>query len=91
MGTARVITDREVIPHRAACYRLEDGVMCLQEFFSPTLNRTADGSLLLTALDLAKWDRAAYRGALALVSVSGSNLADVPVSELAKSISVEAG
>jgi CubicO group peptidase (beta-lactamase class C family) len=62
MRTARVITEQEIVPNRASGYLLENGVVRNQEYVSPTLNRTADGSLLLTVLDLAKWDRALDRG-----------------------------
>lgn len=45
---------------RAAGYRLVDGQLKNQEWVSPTLNTTADGSLYFSILDLAKWDAALY-------------------------------
>jgi CubicO group peptidase (beta-lactamase class C family) len=58
MTTARVINEADIVPNRAAGYRLVDGNLKNQEWVSPTLNTTADGALYLTALDLAKWDSA---------------------------------
>jgi CubicO group peptidase (beta-lactamase class C family) len=58
MKDARVISEADIIPNRAAGYRLKDGVLKNQEWVSPTLNTTADGSLYLTVEDIAKWDEA---------------------------------
>jgi CubicO group peptidase (beta-lactamase class C family) len=60
METARVITEEDIVPNRAAGYRREKGVIKNQEWVSPTLNTTADGALYLTALDMARWDAALY-------------------------------
>jgi CubicO group peptidase (beta-lactamase class C family) len=60
MNTARVINEADIIPNRAAGYRLENGKLKNQEWVSPTFNSTADGSLYLTVLDMAKWDAALY-------------------------------
>jgi CubicO group peptidase (beta-lactamase class C family) len=60
MSTARIISEADIIPNRAAGYRLVEGKLKNQEWVSPTLNTTADGSLYLTVLDLAKWDAALY-------------------------------
>jgi CubicO group peptidase (beta-lactamase class C family) len=60
MNTARVINEEDIIPNRAAGYRLENGKLKNQEWFSPTFNSTADGSLYLTVLDMAKWDASLY-------------------------------
>ena len=57
MGTARVISESDIVPNRAAGYRLVNGEPKNQEWVSPTLNTTADGSLYLTVLDLAQWAR----------------------------------
>lgn len=64
MQTARVISEADIVPNRAAGYRLEDGVLKNQDWVSPSLNTTADGSLYLTVLDLAKWDAALNGNAL---------------------------
>jgi CubicO group peptidase (beta-lactamase class C family) len=60
MSTARVINEAEIIANRAAGYRLVKGEVRNQEWVSPALNTTADGSLYLTVLDMAKWDAALY-------------------------------
>ncbi len=58
MTRTRIINEAEVIADRAAGYRMKDGEIKNQEWVSPTLNTTADGSLYFTVLDLAKWDAA---------------------------------
>jgi CubicO group peptidase (beta-lactamase class C family) len=58
METARIISEADIIPNRAAGYRLVGGQLKNQEYMSPSLNRTADGGLYFTVLDLAKWDAA---------------------------------
>jgi CubicO group peptidase (beta-lactamase class C family) len=58
MNTARIIDEADIIPNRAAGYRLAAGQLKNQMWVSPTFNRTADGSLYLTVLDLVKWDAA---------------------------------
>lgn len=60
MLTARVISEADIVPNRAAGYRLVKGELKNQEWVSPSTNTTADGSLYLTILDLAKWDAALY-------------------------------
>jgi CubicO group peptidase (beta-lactamase class C family) len=60
MTTTRIISDREIIPHRAAGYELVKGELKNQEWVSPTFNSTADGTLYFTVLDLEKWDAALY-------------------------------
>ncbi|HEY4492526.1 MAG TPA: serine hydrolase domain-containing protein [Acidobacteriota bacterium] len=60
MTTIRIINEEDIIPNRAAGYRLVDGKIKNQEWVAPMVNTTADGSLYLTALDLAKWDAALY-------------------------------
>lgn len=60
MSTARVISEADIVRNRADGYRLIDGKLKNQEWVSPRLNTTADGSLYLTVLDLAKWDAALY-------------------------------
>jgi CubicO group peptidase (beta-lactamase class C family) len=60
MQTARIMSEADIIPNRAAGYRLVKGELKNQEWVSPTLNTTADGSLYFSILDLAKWDAALY-------------------------------
>jgi CubicO group peptidase (beta-lactamase class C family) len=64
MTATRVISEADIVKNRAAGYRLEKDALKNQEWVSPTLNTTADGSLYLTALDLARWDAALYGDAL---------------------------
>lgn len=64
MTTARVINEAEIIPNRAAGYETENGIVRNQEYVSPSLNRTADGSLYISVADLAKWDRELCGGRL---------------------------
>jgi CubicO group peptidase (beta-lactamase class C family) len=62
MTRTRIISEADIIPDRAAGYRLVDGEIRNQEWVAPTLNTTADGSLYFTVLDLAKWDEALEQG-----------------------------
>jgi len=64
MSTARIISEADIIPNRSSGYRLENGHLKNQEWVSPTVNTTADGSLYFSILDLAKWDAALYSEAL---------------------------
>ena len=60
MNTARIINEADIIPNRAAGYRLLKGELKNQEYVSPSLNTTADGSLYITVYDMTKWDAALY-------------------------------
>src|SRR5262245_3078954 len=60
MRTARIISEADIVPNRAAGYRLVRGELKNQEWVSPSTNSTADGSLYFSILDLAKWDAALY-------------------------------
>ncbi len=55
MRTARVISEADIVPNRAAGYELVEGVIRNQRWVSPTLNTTADGSLYLSVKDLSRW------------------------------------
>jgi CubicO group peptidase (beta-lactamase class C family) len=57
MKTARIISEEDIVPDRAAGYRLVKGELKNQEWVAPTLNTTADGSLYLSMLDFIAWDR----------------------------------
>ena len=61
METARVISEEDIVPNRAAGYRLVDDELKNQEWVAPSLNTVAEGSLYFSVLDLAKWDAALYR------------------------------
>jgi CubicO group peptidase (beta-lactamase class C family) len=58
MKRTRVISEADIIPNRAAGYVLKNGALKNQQWVSPTVNNTADGSLYFTAEDVAKWDEA---------------------------------
>ena len=58
MKNTRAISEVDIIPNRAAGYILKDGVLKNQQWVSPSVNNTADGSLYFTVEDLAKWDEA---------------------------------
>lgn len=60
MTSARIISEADIVPNRAAGYRMLKSELKNQEWVSPSMNTTADGSLYLTVLDVAKWDAALY-------------------------------
>ena len=55
MNDSRVISEADIVPNRAAGYRLEGGVLKNQEWVAPSLNTTADGALYFTVRDLTRW------------------------------------
>jgi len=55
MRSARIISEADIVPNRAAGYRLSGDTLLNQEWVAPLLNTTADGSLYLTVRDLARW------------------------------------
>jgi len=55
MNDSRVISEADIVPNRAAGYRLEEGALKNQEWVAPMLNTTADGALYFTVRDLARW------------------------------------
>jgi CubicO group peptidase (beta-lactamase class C family) len=59
MPTARVISEADVVPHRAAGYLVTpDGRYTNQNWVAPLTNTTADGSLLVSLNDMVAWARA---------------------------------
>jgi CubicO group peptidase (beta-lactamase class C family) len=64
MKTARVITEEDIVRHRAAGYRLVRGELKNQQWVAPRLNTTADGSLYLSLRDLIAWDAGLRAGRL---------------------------
>jgi CubicO group peptidase (beta-lactamase class C family) len=64
MRTARIISDSDIVPHRAAGYVRTGAGLRNQEFVSASLNATADGSLYLSLDDWSAWIAAMDRGAL---------------------------
>jgi hypothetical protein len=57
MPTIRIISEADVVPHRSSGYQVVNGVFKHQDWVSPQLNTTADGSLLLSLQDLIAWSR----------------------------------
>ncbi|RYG08375.1 MAG: class A beta-lactamase-related serine hydrolase, partial [Chitinophagaceae bacterium] len=64
MTTAKIITEEDIVPNRAAGYRLLNDSIKNQEWVSPTINTTADGSMYVTALDMARWEAGLNSGKL---------------------------
>jgi len=61
MTDTRILSDSDIIPNRASGYETgPDGAIRNQSYASPSLNRTADGSLYSTVIDLGRWDLALY-------------------------------
>lgn len=58
--STRIISEADIIPNRAAGYELENDKLQNHTWVAPELNTTADGSLYLTVLDLARWDAGLY-------------------------------
>jgi CubicO group peptidase (beta-lactamase class C family) len=59
MARTRIVSDADIISGRASGYEIAaDGGLRNQAWVAPALNRTADGSLYSTVLDLARWDAA---------------------------------
>ena len=55
---SKVISERDIVPNRAAGYDRFDGVLENQTWVAPSQNTTADGSLYVTARDMARWSQA---------------------------------
>ncbi len=62
MTTARVISEQDIVPNRAAGYELRSGEIKNQEWVSPSLNTTADGALYLSLMDMIRWEEALAGG-----------------------------
>ena len=58
MTSTRIISEEDIVPNRAAGYHLINGQLKNQDWVSPSLNTTAEGSLYFNIVDLAKWDAA---------------------------------
>ena len=62
MKTARGISDADIVMHRSAGYKVEDGKLKNQDWVSPTMNSTADGSLYASINDMVAWARGVEQG-----------------------------
>jgi CubicO group peptidase (beta-lactamase class C family) len=60
MTSTRIISDRDIIPQRAAGYEKVGSALKNQDYVAPNYNTTADGALYTTVLDMAKWDASLY-------------------------------
>lgn len=60
MNTARVVSEADIVPNRAAGYELTKEGIKNQAWVAPMTNTTADGALYLSLLDYAKWDAGLY-------------------------------
>jgi CubicO group peptidase (beta-lactamase class C family)/Tol biopolymer transport system component/ketosteroid isomerase-like protein len=57
MRTVRIISEKAIVPNRASGYLPGEYGFEHQDWVSPTLNTTADGSLLISINDLIAWSR----------------------------------
>jgi CubicO group peptidase (beta-lactamase class C family) len=62
MSSARIISEADIVPNRAAGYVLVGGQLKNQDWVAPKLNTTADGSLYLSLQDYIAWDRGLRAG-----------------------------
>jgi len=62
MTRTRMDSEADIIPDRAAGYRMMNGEIKNQEWVAPSLRTTADGGLLFSVVDLAKWDEGLEAG-----------------------------
>ena len=78
MNTTRIMSEADIIPNRSAGYRLVKGELKNQEWVSPMVNTSADGSLYFSIVDLAQMGcRALQRKAVTSIEPG----ADVDCSE----------
>ena len=56
MKTIRIISESDIVPHRASGYLPTETGFRNQDWVSPKLNTTADGSLLLSLNDMIAWN-----------------------------------
>jgi len=64
MKTARVIDEEDLIPGRAAGYRIKNNEIKNQEWVAPSHNRSAAGGLYLSLKDFIAWDKGLREKAL---------------------------
>jgi CubicO group peptidase (beta-lactamase class C family) len=55
MRQTRIISEADIVPNRSAGYEMVKGRLKNQEWVSPSLNTTADGSLYFSINDLIQW------------------------------------
>ena len=64
MTTARTNSEADIVPNRAAGYRLVNGEVKNQEWVSPSMNSGPDGSFYFTIRDMVQWDAGLTGGRL---------------------------
>ena len=64
MGSTRVLSNTDLLAFRASGYELEEGLLKNQDWASSSVCGTADGGLVSSVMDMAKWDAAIQSGAL---------------------------
>jgi D-alanyl-D-alanine carboxypeptidase len=84
MHSSRIISEADIVRHRAAGYEVSNGRIVNQSWVAPSLNTTADGSVYLSVRDLARWavslnharipDSAALRAAWTPVRLNNGGL-----------------
>ena len=62
MTTTTIISEADIVPHRASGYTLMKGELKNQSWVAPSLNTSADGSLYLSVKDLVAWDAGVRSG-----------------------------
>ncbi|MBB6428152.1 serine hydrolase [Sphingopyxis sp. JAI128] len=62
MKTARGISEADIVPNRASGYKFVDGQRKNQDWVSPSMNSTADGSLYASLNDMIAWSRGVEQG-----------------------------
>lgn len=58
MTTARIISETDIVPHRAAGYKLVKGELKNQDWVSPLLDTTGDGCIYWSLTDCIAWEKA---------------------------------
>ncbi|MBV8783693.1 MAG: beta-lactamase family protein [Gammaproteobacteria bacterium] len=64
MPSARIISESDIVAHRAAGYQRAHGQLQNQDWVAPSLNTTADGALYLSLEDYLAWDAGLRRRAI---------------------------
>jgi CubicO group peptidase (beta-lactamase class C family) len=60
MTSTRLINTDDIIPNRVSGYTLVKGQLKNDPWMAPSWGTTADGSLYMSVVDMAKWDAALY-------------------------------
>jgi CubicO group peptidase (beta-lactamase class C family)/imidazolonepropionase-like amidohydrolase/Tol biopolymer transport system component len=64
MPTIRIISESTIVPHRASGYLVDSTGYVHQNWVSPELNTTADGSMLMSLRDMMAWNEVVRRRAV---------------------------